>query len=518
MRTSPATRTASRRAFLAAAGALTVASGLRADGARAQTKARWRRLNLSDPAFPMRVLDSYQRAIKAMLALPPTDPRNWYRNALVHTLDCPHGNWWLPPWHRGYTAWFEQTCRELSGDPDFALPFWDWTATPRIPAAFFGNLLDPTSPGFIASLAEFQSAFTGPMQAYWSNLSPGQLTELGQRGYNSMADVWAQVVGNPMFFPSAQARTLTKAAPDLLADGQKAVSIATVRAALAPRDYLSFGSPKAPDHSALVGFSILEGQPHNLVHNDISGFMQDFLSPVDPIFFMHHSNIDRLWDVWTRKQQALGLPTLPTGADLQPWSSEPFLFFHDASGKPVAKTKAGDYATIGDFDYDYQAGSGEDVVAAPPVLVAGAAPARLGAAVDRPALAQSATATVAVPEVLLRSAAQAGGPALVATVTMTPEALAGGARFDVLLNPPGDTAGRALGSPHHVATLALFGRPHHLAGPVTFAVPLSGTLTATLAAGRLNVAAPLRVEIVPRAGGAALAPGAQLLSVAVHAP
>ena len=37
-------------------------------------------------------------------------------------------------------------------------------------------------------------------------------------------------------------------------------------------------------------------------------FFADFLSPVDPIFFLHHANMDRLWDVWTRKQQALRLP------------------------------------------------------------------------------------------------------------------------------------------------------------------------------------------------------------------
>jgi hypothetical protein len=39
--------------------------------------------------------------------------------------------------------------------------------------------------------------------------------------------------------------------------------------------------------------------------------MGDFLSPVDPVFFMHHSNIDRLWTVWTAKQVRLGLATLP---------------------------------------------------------------------------------------------------------------------------------------------------------------------------------------------------------------
>ena len=46
-----------------------------------------------------------------MLGLPATDPRNWYRYALIHALDCPHGNWWFLPWHRGYLGWFERICR-----------------------------------------------------------------------------------------------------------------------------------------------------------------------------------------------------------------------------------------------------------------------------------------------------------------------------------------------------------------------------------------------------------------------
>ena len=45
--------------------------------------------------------------------------------------------------------------------------------------------------------------------------------------------------------------------------------------------------------------------------------MTDMLSPVDPIFFLHHANMDRLWDVWERKQKRLGLPTMPNGVELR---------------------------------------------------------------------------------------------------------------------------------------------------------------------------------------------------------
>src|SRR3712207_7159774 len=47
------------------------------------------------------------------------------------------------PWHRAYLGYFEQICRELSGYPRFALPYWDWTAEPKVPDGMFDDVLDP---------------------------------------------------------------------------------------------------------------------------------------------------------------------------------------------------------------------------------------------------------------------------------------------------------------------------------------------------------------------------------------
>jgi hypothetical protein len=188
------------------------------------------------------------------------------------------------------------------------------------------------------------------------------------------------------------------------------VSPATLTAALKPTDCITFASPKTQAHSGLTGFGVLEGQSHHRVHNNVGGiitvtgpdgkpvttfgqgFMQANLSPVDPLFFLHHANIDRIWDVWTRKQQALGLPILPDGYLLPPgappmrgtdyfnWSQEPFLFFVDVEGQPVGKTTARDYESIGDFNYEYEPGTGEGVV---PQQVAAAAPRALSAPAPR---------------------------------------------------------------------------------------------------------------------------------------
>lgn len=43
----------------------------------------------------------------------------------------------------------------------------------------------------------------------------------------------------------------------------------------------------------------VETAPHNGVHNLIGGTMNNIaVSPRDPIFWVHHANIDRLWDAW----------------------------------------------------------------------------------------------------------------------------------------------------------------------------------------------------------------------------
>lgn len=68
----------------------------------------------------------------------------------------------------------------------------------------------------------------------------------------------------------------------------------------------------------------LEGY-HNTVHGWVGGTMNDIqYSPSDPVFWMHHAMIDRLWALW-QSQPANGAkaPTL-SGADkiMDPWTPD----------------------------------------------------------------------------------------------------------------------------------------------------------------------------------------------------
>ncbi|MDE2366987.1 MAG: tyrosinase family protein, partial [Betaproteobacteria bacterium] len=232
----------SRRDFLKAAAAVTAAGAatLPFGKAYAQGAAKYRRLNVLNPAAK-RTVESYKRAIRKMLALPPEDPRNWYRIALTHTMDCPHGNWWFLVWHRGFIGWFEQICRELSGDPGFALPYWDWTENndpknpfrPAVPAVMFEDVLTPAHPAYIAHYREFHSRFRDVIAkaGYWKRGPNGEFddrTQYGQllaRGIRFPEDLWFDIIDDPrgaFFFDLAHARGLTREKPWLDGKSTKA--------------------------------------------------------------------------------------------------------------------------------------------------------------------------------------------------------------------------------------------------------------------------------------------------------
>ncbi|HEV7281130.1 MAG TPA: tyrosinase family protein [Pirellulaceae bacterium] len=511
----------SRREFLYAGGtaALAVSLGASSTPALAENRASYVRMSLSDRKAA-ETLQNYREAVAVMLKLPPTDPRNWYRIAFIHLLDCPHGNWWFLPWHRGYLGWFEEACRELIGVESFALPYWDWTAELvsnggqylTIPPSFANpnSELHPSNPAFIASFEAFRDQFSKPVADFYASLSQDQLKELGKRAISTPDEFWKQ--STDLFFPIGQARQSNFDVPML-----NSVGLTTILTSLAATHFVGdesvagFGSGKAESHHEVTEQDILESEPHNNAHNAVGGFMRDFLSPVDPLFFMHHANIDRLWDVWTRKQNARSLPSLPEGSDLATWQQEPFLFFIDGKGKPLPNGKAGDYAHMSQFGYTYQPGSGEQVVQqdALPRLAEeksfkAALPANMLSLVDAP------TATVSIPVALTHPEEGSAGPPLYARITIQPPHNRGGLRFHVLVNSQEEVRSVNFNDPSYAGTFSFFGSHSHdqghgaMAKPVIFTVALTAAVNELRAAGALKAGEPLRIRIVPDTEGVTL--------------
>jgi tyrosinase len=148
------------------------------------------------------------------------------------------------PWHRMYVLYFEQIVRELSGRADFTLPYWNYTSH------------DPAKRGIVPR--EFRLRY----DSTWGPLYRGDRTTLANSGEpihkNEPTDV--------MDISSLMA-------------SESYSNISTVN-----------GFCRNVDSGIHGRIHVLTGTSANM--GKISYAAQD------PLFWVHHSNIDRLWASW----------------------------------------------------------------------------------------------------------------------------------------------------------------------------------------------------------------------------
>lgn len=86
------------------------------------------------------------REMKRRSARNHLDPLGWTAQGTLHSTFCAtqsydlqiHYGWLFLPWHRAYLWFLEKKMQAVIREPKLALPYWDWTKTPRIPANYFG--------------------------------------------------------------------------------------------------------------------------------------------------------------------------------------------------------------------------------------------------------------------------------------------------------------------------------------------------------------------------------------------
>ncbi|MFV3130556.1 tyrosinase family protein [Niveispirillum sp. KHB5.9] len=475
------------RRDLLAGGAALAGLGVVATGDMAAAKTtRLPRYVRHDVASPegQRMLQGYAKAVATMLEKPATDPHNWFRNAFVHYMDCPHGNWWFFVWHRGYLGYVEQTIRKYSGMDDFAFPYWDWSHQPFLPPGMFNGVLTPVADAYAKYARDLDTftAFIKPtMQSYFNGLNASQKVQQNLRGNTDFGKLWDGVagtngvdIGDRAFAETARARYCTAAKPDLSPAIKGYCSPAEIAKDLAPvlfnadNENTSFTSSKTDSHNAMprqgvTFFSLLERWPHNNVHNFIGGVgnwpgdgpfgnMTNNLSPVDPIFFLHHANMDRLWWLWEDKQRAQGGETLPKDPKtLAEFKNDQFLFFWTAEGKPVLNATAGDFIDPARFDYRYGSPVGTELTTQVAAL-----------AQEKPAprkrLLATAPNNAAVESLSDWSIGLAAGP-LQAVITFTRPMTGAVRSYSVLLNAPDDVKTAGPDNPYFTGSIDFFGGP-----------------------------------------------------------
>ncbi|HET8863366.1 MAG TPA: tyrosinase family protein [Solirubrobacterales bacterium] len=248
------------------------------------------------------------------------DPTSWSYQAAIHGSEaepalalwnqCEHGSWYFLAWHRMFLYYFEQIVRaavvETGGPEDWALPYWNYGLN-----------------GIKASLPE---AFREPADE-----------------------------SNPLF--------VEQRAPGINEGAMIPPAITSDAEALSRPEFIGapeFGGGVAPPHERFWNETgRLEQTPHNDIHNAVGrgGWMANpDEAAKDPIFWLHHANIDRIWATWNASGGA-------NPADGE-WLEQAFEFF-DAEGSQVAKTCGEVLDTMEDLEYTYDPAPGECVTPEP---------------------------------------------------------------------------------------------------------------------------------------------------------
>ena len=198
------------------------------------------------------------------------------------------------PWHRQFLLLFEQSLQAI--DASVSLPYWNWAVDNSKTSAVWGNdLMGGDGTG------QDNQVLTGPFAYSTGNwpISVGDTVPYLRRALGQ---------GSP-FLPSS-------------ANGKQALNSAAYDV--------------APYNNVVrSGFrGTLEGWAgpgnHNQVHTWVGGQMVLTHSPNDPVFWLHHCNIDRLWAQWqaSHPTQSYLPDTATTGIvslhdAMKPWDTNP---------------------------------------------------------------------------------------------------------------------------------------------------------------------------------------------------
>ncbi|MCC5624848.1 tyrosinase family protein, partial [Nostoc sp. CHAB 5715] len=252
-------------------------------------------------------LQALKVALQKMRELGCTDPASWYFQSAIHWVPDPQNfvaqNFLCPiytndsysnaetkpqiddllkfwkqcthqpgsgihflPWHRLYLYYFEQIVRNLSGKSDFALPYWDYTNSDSKYKSIPEALRLPANPRINSLYEEFR------LPSLNIKTDPNEDPQIDPSTYET-----------------------------LVLNKQKAYETIV---------YSVFTSQ-------------LERSPHGTIHNYVGGdFPRDKFNDIwqrsspydigvglmkdvttagfDPIFWLHHSSIDRYWESWTK--------------------------------------------------------------------------------------------------------------------------------------------------------------------------------------------------------------------------
>jgi outer membrane protein OmpA-like peptidoglycan-associated protein/subtilisin family serine protease len=278
-----------------------------------------------------RMLTRYERAVGLMKAAAEGPPHNWifqwythnvradrtkaaeigrvYRSGSAASRALANDMWdtcaahgrhepFFMPWHRMYVEFLEQLCRRVLGDEDFMLPYWNYSKG--------------------GSSRSLPAPFRNPRSALFHLRRAAE----PRRNVNAGDPIDSEVALDPgphlretSFFP-----------------GQGGV----------PSGF-SRGLDRGLHGNVHVQIGIFPADGSRPRPNFDTGMGTVPWAANDPIFWMHHCNVDRLWASWNR-----GGGRNPTD---QAWLGQTFIFADGNGSRVVAR--AGDFVSTDARGYSY---------------------------------------------------------------------------------------------------------------------------------------------------------------------
>jgi tyrosinase len=202
------------------------------------------------------------------------------------------------PWHREFVRRFEAYLQWAARNPLLGLPYWDWSVDNSPNSSIWGSAgflggNGTTNDGQV-TLGPFASKngwtlkYTIPSEEP-TNYLKRQFGSLRQPPFSLPTPEWVQAALRDTHFDVAPWDSTSRSGFRNMAEG-----------------WIGGSQPQQP-------------QMHNRVHVWVGGSMEPMTSPNDPVFFLHHCFIDKLWADWQRLHQndAGYQPYLPNGGARQ---------------------------------------------------------------------------------------------------------------------------------------------------------------------------------------------------------
>jgi len=192
-----------------------------------------------------------------------------------------HGNIGFLPWHRQYLLAFEQALSDALSKP-VSIPYWNWSDS-------IGTANKLFIPEFLSTLrwGTPQDVSDGMLQFNMPSSERPSWWPAGLPGFR-VARLLQEDSGSALERGSTEQRWPPE---------ENWLNILTnVNQSINGR------------HPLWVFWLILEQgveqlpQTHNAGHRFIGGHMGGIFSPNDPVFWLHHANVDRLWAEWQQKR------------------------------------------------------------------------------------------------------------------------------------------------------------------------------------------------------------------------